>query len=213
MENQDNQEEDFINEEEIIQTVKAKRIPSAAQLKHLENIRAKALVKKQQMREITEKAQLAKELDDKKVLKQKEKQILCQKYENHIKEKLEKEKESAAETEKPKDIVVDFEKKKVDKEIVQVDKENVKPKKKVIKKIIYEEDASSSSEEEVKEVVVHRKSKSKPKKEPVEVAPVVPPKQPTYNEMLYENSLGRIQNRINDERARTILHSVIPSYY
>ena len=213
MENQDNQEEDFINEEEIIQTVKAKRIPSAAQLKHLENIRAKALVKKQQMREITEKAQLAKELDDKKVLKQKEKQILCQKYENHIKEKLEKEKESAAETEKPKDIVVDFEKKKVDKEIVQVEKEKVKPKKKVIKKIIYEEDASSSSEEEVKEVVVHRKSKSKPKKEPVEVAPVVPPKQPTYNEMLYENSLGRIQNRINDERARTILHSVIPSYY
>ena len=213
MENQDNQEEDFINEEEIIQTVKAKRIPSAAQLKHLENIRAKALIKKQQMREITEKAQLAKELDDKKVLKQKEKQILCQKYENHIKEKLEKEKESAAETEKPKDIVVDFEKKKVDKEIVQVEKEKVKPKKKVIKKIIFEEDASSSSEEEVKEVVVHRKSKSKPKKEPVEVAPVVPPKQPTYNEMLYENSLGRIQNRINDERARTILHSVIPSYY
>ena len=213
MENQENQEEDFINEEEIIQTVKAKRIPSPAQLKHLENIRAKALIKKQQMREITEKAQLAKELDDKKVLKQKEKQILCQKYENHIKEKLEKGKESAAEAEKPKDIVVDFEKKKVDKEIVQVEKENVKPKKKVIKKIIYEEDASSSSEEEVKEVVVHRKSKSKPKKEPVEVAPVVPPKQPTYNEMLYENSLGRIQNRINDERARTILHSVIPSYY
>ena len=213
MENQDNQEEDFINEEEIIQTVKAKRIPSAAQLKHLENIRAKALVKKQQMREITEKAQLAKELDDKKVLKQKEKQILCQKYENHIKEKLEKEKESAAETEKPKDIVVDFEKKKVDKEIVQVEKEKVKPKKKVIKKIIYEEDDSSSSEQEVKQVVVHRKSKSKPKKEPLEVAPVVPPKQPTYNEMLYENSLGRIQNRINDERARTILHSVIPSYY
>lgn len=213
MENQDNQEENFINEEEIIQTVKAKRIPSAAQLKHLENIRAKALIKKQQMREITEKAQLAKELDDKKVLKQKEKQILCQKYENHIKEKLEKEKESAAETEKPKDIVVDFEKKKVDKEIVQVEKEKVKPKKKVIKKNIYEEDASSSSEEEVKEVVVHRKSKSKPKKESVEVAPVVPPKQPTYNEMLYENSLGRIQNRINDERARTILHSVIPSYY
>ena len=73
MENQENQEENFINEKEIIQTVKAKRIPSAAQLKHLENIRAKALIKKQQMREITEKAQLAKELDDKKVLKQKRK--------------------------------------------------------------------------------------------------------------------------------------------
>ena len=89
----ENQEEDFVNEEEIIKTVKAKRIPSEAQLKHLENIRGKALIKKQQMREVTEKAHLAKELDDKKILKQKEKELLCQKYENHIKEKLEKEKE------------------------------------------------------------------------------------------------------------------------
>ena len=32
----ENQEEDFVNEEEIIKTVKAKRIPSEAQLKHLE---------------------------------------------------------------------------------------------------------------------------------------------------------------------------------
>ena len=86
MENQD--EEEYINEEEIIKTVKAKRIPSPAQLKHLENIRGKALIKKQQMREVTEKATLAKELDEKKVLKQKEKELMCQKYENHIKEKI-----------------------------------------------------------------------------------------------------------------------------
>ena len=210
----ENQEEESINEEEIIKTVKAKRVPSPAQLKHLENIRGKALVKKQQMREVTEKAQLAKELDDKKLLKQKEKELLCQKYENHIKEKLEKEKEikQEPECEIQKDIIVDFENKKVDKTIAQ--KENVKPKKKVVKKIIYEEESSSSEEEEVKEIIVHRKSKSKPKKEPVvEPLPVVEPKQQTYNEMIYETSLGRIKSRINEERNRTILHSVIPTYY
>ena len=212
----ENQEEESINEEEIIKTVKAKRVPSPAQLKHLENIRGKALVKKQQMREVTEKAQLAKELDDKKLLKQKEKELLCQKYENHIKEKLEKEKETKPEPEPEpetqKDIIVDFENKKVDKTIAQ--KEIVKPKKKVVKKIIYEEESSSSEEEEVKEIIVHRKSKSKPKKEPVvEPLPVVEPKQQTYNEMIYETSLGRIKSRINEERNRTILHSVIPTYY
>ena len=206
----ENQEEDFVNEEEIIKTVKAKRIPSEAQLKHLENIRGKALIKKQQMREVTEKAQLAKELDDKKILKQKEKELLCQKYENHIKEKLEKEKE--------KEIVVEFENKK--EEQITVPKQSVKPKKKIVKKIIYEEEeSSSSSEEEVKEIIVHRKSKSKAKKEPVgpiEAEQIVvppPPKELSYNEMIYETSLGRIKNRINDERARTILHSVIPNYY
>jgi hypothetical protein len=206
----ENQEEDFVNEEEIIKTVKAKRIPSEAQLKHLENIRGKALIKKQQMREVTEKAQLAKELDDKKILKQKEKELLCQKYENHIKEKLEKEKE--------KEKVVEFENKK--EEQISVPKQSVKPKKKIVKKIIYEEEeSSSSSEEEVKEIIVHRKSKSKAKKEPVgpiEAEQIVvppPPKELSYNEMIYETSLGRIKNRINDERARTILHSVIPTYY
>ena len=206
----ENQEEDFVNEEEIIKTVKAKRIPSEAQLKHLENIRGKALIKKQQMREVTEKAQLAKELDDKKILKQKEKELLCQIYENHIKEKLEKEKE--------KEIVVEFENKK--EEQITVPKQSVKPKKKIVKKIIYEEEeSSSSSEEEVKEIIVHRKSKSKAKKEPVgpiEAEQIVvppPPKELSYNEMIYETSLGRIKNRINDERARTILHSVIPTYY
>ena len=206
----ENQEKDFVNEEEIIKTVKAKRIPSEAQLKHLENMRGKALIKKQQMREVTEKAQLAKELDDKKILKQKEKELLCQKYENHIKEKLEKEKE--------KEIVVEFENKK--EEQITVPKQSVKPKKKIVKKIIYEEEeSSSSSEEEVKEIIVHRKSKRKAKKEPVgpiEAEQIVvppPPKELSYNEMIYETSLGRIKNRINDERARTILHSVIPTYY
>ena len=216
MENQD--EEEYINEEEIIKTVKAKRIPSPAQLKHLENIRGKALIKKQQMREVTEKATLAKELDEKKVLKQKEKELMCQKYENHIKEKIKAEDiKKEEDKEKENDIVVDFENKKVDKVITQK-VNDVKPKKKIIKKIIYEEEESSSSEEEIKEIIVHRKSKSKAKKEPVgpikaEQIVVPPPKELSYNEMIYETSLGRIKNRINDERARTILHSVIPNYY
>ena len=167
------------------------------------------------MREVTEKANLAKELDDKKVLKQKEKELMCQKYENHIKEKLKAE-DNKKEEEKENDIIVDFENKKVNKVIAQK-VNDVKPKKKVIKKIIYEEEDSTSSEEDVKEIIVHRKSKSKARKEPVgpvEAETIVqPPKELSYNEMIYETSLGRIKNRINDERARTILHSVIPNYY
>ncbi len=129
----ENQEEDFVNKEERIKTVKAKRIPSKAQLKHLENIRGKALVKKQQMREVTEKANPAKELDDKKVLKQKEKELMCQKYENHIKEKLKAEDHQKGE-EKENDIIVDFEEEKADKVIAQK-VNDVKPKKGLLKKL------------------------------------------------------------------------------
>ncbi len=72
----ENREEEFINENEIIKTVMAKSISSPAQLQHLENIRGKALIEKQQMREITEKAQLAKELDDKKSAETKRKRTI-----------------------------------------------------------------------------------------------------------------------------------------
>ena len=126
---------------------------------------------------------------------------MCQKYENHIKEKLKAE-DHKKEEEKENDIIVDFENKKVDKVIAQK-VNDVKPKKKIIKKLIYEKEDSASSEEGVKEIIVHRKSKSKPKKEPVgpvEAETIVappPPKELSYNKMIYETSLGRIKNRIN----------------
>ena len=199
---------------ELIKTVKAKRTPSPAQLQHLDNIRGKALQKKKEMKEVTEKARLGKELDDKKALKKQEKELLCQKYENHIKEKLKQEEEQqpVAPTKTEDEIVVDFDNNK------QVTIDKPKHKKKVVKReIVYEEESCSSEEqEEVKQVVV---TKSKPRKlkvemPPIPVAPVVEaPRQLTYNEMIYESSLGRIKNRISEDRSKTLLHSVIPTYY
>jgi len=206
-------EEDFlekIDNYELIKTVKAKRTPSPAQLQHLDNIRGKALQKKKEMKEISEKAKLGKELDDKKALKKQEKELLCQKYENHIKEKLKQEEQrvNPTKTDDVPEIVVDFDNnKKVNNTV-----EKTKHKKKVVKReIVYEEESCSSTEEQV---VVTKSKPRKLKSEPPPPVPVVePPRQLTYNELILESSLGRIKNRISEERSKTLLHSVIPTYY
>ena len=206
-------EEDFlekIDNYELIKTVKAKRTPSPAQLQHLDNIRGKALQKKKEMKEISEKAKLGKELDDKKALKKQEKELLCQKYENHIKEKLKQEEQpvNPTKTDDVPEIVVDFDNnKKVNNTV-----DKPKHKKKVVKReIVYEEESCSSTEEQV---VVTKSKPRKLKSEPPPPAPVVePPRQLTYNELILESSLGRIKNRISEERSKTLLHSVIPTYY
>ena len=195
---------------ELIKTVKAKRTPSPAQLQHLDNIRGKALQKKKEMKEISEKAKLGKELDDKKALKKQEKELLCQKYENHIKEKLKQEEQpvNPTKTDDVPEIVVDFDNnKKVNNPV-----DKPKHKKKVVKReIVYEEESCSSTEEQV---VVTKSKPRKLKSEPPPPAPVVePPRQLTYNELILESSLGRIKNRISEERSKTLLHSVIPTYY
>jgi hypothetical protein len=195
---------------ELIKTVKAKRTPSPAQLQHLDNIRGKALQKKKEMKEISEKAKLGKELDDKKALKKQEKELLCQKYENHIKEKLKQEEQpvNPTKTDDVPEIVVDFDNnKKVNNPV-----DKPKHKKKVVKReIVYEEESCSSTEEQV---VVTKSKPRKLKSEPPPPVPVVePPRQLTYNELILESSLGRIKNRISEERSKTLLHSVIPTYY
>jgi len=195
---------------ELIKTVKAKRTPSPAQLQHLDNIRGKALQKKKEMKEISEKAKLGKELDDKKALKKQEKELLCQKYENHIKEKLKQEEQpvNPTKTDDVPEIVVDFDNnKKVNNTV-----DKPKHKTKVVKReIVYEEESCSSTEEQV---VVTKSKPRKLKSEPPPPVPVVePPRQLTYNELILESSLGRIKNRISEERSKTLLHSVIPTYY
>jgi hypothetical protein len=195
---------------ELIKTVKVKHTPSPAQLQHLDNIRGKALQKKKEMKEISEKAKLGKELDDKKALKKQEKELLCQKYENHIKEKLKQEEQpvNPTKTDDVPEIVVDFDNnKKVNNTV-----EKTKHKKKVVKReIVYEEESCSSTEEQV---VVTKSKPRKLKSEPPPPVPVVePPRQLTYNELILESSLGRIKNRISEERSKTLLHSVIPTYY
>ena len=185
--------EDFISEKDI-KKLKPKRQPTEAQLLHLENIRVKAMEKKKEMREITEKANKQKEIDNGKLQKKLEKEQLAKKYEETI------------------------EKAKVDKIEVNLEpkpqpKQEPKPeeKKKKVKKIIYKEVSESESSEE--EVIIRRKAKSRPQSAPAIVAPVAaPPPQPSFHELVYQSSLDRLKNRMTDDRCKFILSSVMPSY-
>ena len=82
--------EEFITEKDLPKS-KPKRQPTEAQLLHLENIRKKAMEKKKEMRETTEKANKQKEIESGKLQKKLEKEQLAKKYEETIeKAKLEK---------------------------------------------------------------------------------------------------------------------------
>jgi len=80
-------------------------------------------------------------------------------------------------------------------------------KKKVIKKVIKYVEADSD-EEEQEEIVVKPKKKIESKPEPT-----IPPKELSYNELLYQTSLEKMQTRIMNERAKQLIHHVIPNYY
>ena len=227
----DNQEKDFLDDVDTdIDVRKPKKQLSEQKLQHLQNIRVKALEKKKQMKEITEKANKLKELESLKEANKIQKEQQAKKYDEMIeKQKLEekpKVEEKSKVEEKPKVVREDLcamthvvghptpcgkgpptlaeEKPKV---------EEVKPikKKKVIKKIVYQEASSSDSDDADKVEVVKVKQQPK-KKETIEH------KQPTqtinnsYSNLLYEVSVDKLKNRMMDERAKHLIMSVMPSY-
>ena len=87
----------------------------------------------------------------------------------------------------------------------------VKPeikKKKVIKKVIrYVETDSDDDDEEI----VVKKEKKKP--EPIPQVQPVQTVEKSYNDLLCESSLERMQNKIMNERAKHLITHVIPNYY
>jgi len=90
-------------------------------------------------------------------------------------------------------------------------KAEVKPevkKKKVIKKVIrYVETDSDDDDEEI--IVKKEKKKPEPIQQPVQQ--VQPEK--SYNDLLCESSLERMQNKIMNERAKHLISHIIPNYY
>ena len=201
MENQ----EEFINEEEIITKQKIKKPPSQAQLEHLRRIREKALIKKKEMKELTEKARLQLELESNKLSKKLEKEELARRYEQHLK---------TSKEQSPKGIIeVTFEDGKKIEEVKNIEesqpkKDNPKTKKKIIKKIVYEEE-SDNDESSVEEVIVKR-TKSKIKQLQQEMKPIQPSK--FYSELVNESSLDKLRQKMMDERCRSLLSSVTPDY-
>ena len=126
-----------------------------------------------------------------------------------------------AEEDKPK------EEEKLKVEEVKPKVEEVKPikKKKIIKKIVYQE-ASSSDSDSADEVVRYdpRSGSYHPLREVVKVKKQsknkiihVDKSQPqntnySYSNLLYESSVDKLKNRMNEERAKMLVMSVMPNY-
>ena len=102
----DNQEKDFLEDTEIeddIKPVKKKKQLSEQKLQHLANIRVKALEKKKEMKQITEKANKLKELESLKEAKKIQKEQLAKKYDEMIENAKPKEEIVKKEEVKPKE--------------------------------------------------------------------------------------------------------------
>ena len=203
----DNQENDFLNDVDIDTSfIKPKKQLSEQKLQHLSNIRVKALEKKKQMKEITEKANKLKEFESLKEAKKIQKEQLAKKYDEMIENSKPKIEEVKPKVEEVKPKVEEVKPKEETKEIKPI------KKKKIIKKIVYQE-ASSSDSDDADEVEVVKVKKQSKKKETIEHK-----NQPqqninnSYSNLLYEASVDKSKNRMMDERAKHLIMSVMPSY-
>ena len=199
------QEKDFLEDTEIEEDVKpTKKKLSEQKLQHLANIRVKALEKKKEMKQITEKANKLKELESLKEMKKLQKEQLAKKYDEMVENAKPKEEEV-----KPKEEI------KQKQEIVKKEpkEEEIKPikKKKIIKKVIYQE-ASSSDSDGADEVEVVKVKKNKNKKVIQEEKPSQPQYNNSYSNLLYESSIDNLKNRMMNERAKSLIMSVMPNY-
>ena len=79
-------------------------------------------------------------------------------------------------------------------------------KKKVIKKVIKYVEEDSDDDNDDDEIVVKKKPEKKIEQQPQ-------PIEKSYNELLYESSLERMQNKIMNERAKQLIQHIIPNYY
>ena len=79
----------------------------------------------------------------------------------------------------------------------------------MIKKVIkYVEQDSDDEEEEEEEIIVKKKGK-KPEVIPQPVQQI----EKSYNDLLCESSLERMQSKIMNERAKHLITNIIPNYY
>ena len=157
---------------------------------------------------------IEKEVEEVEVIQPKKKQLSLKQLEhlNNIRVKalekkreikLQKNKEYEEKNQKPT-VVEEPIKHEVKQEIKPEVKSEVK-KKRTIKKVIryVETDSDDDDEEEV-----IKKEKKKP-------LPIQPPQQveKSYNELLCESSLERMQSKIMNERAKHLITHIIPTYY
>ena len=206
----DNQEKDFLDDTEI-EDVKPKKQLSEQKLQHLANIRVKALEKKKEMKQMTEKANEFKKIESLKEAKQIQKEQLAKKYDEIIANSKPKEEEVKQKIEEVKEVKPKEEIKEVKPK--EEPKEQPKPikKKRIIKKITYQE-ATSSDSESADEVEVIKVKKQQPKNKNNEVEKPPQNINNSYSNLLYEASVDKLKNRMMDERAKHLIMSVMPNY-
>ena len=206
----DNQEKDFLDDTEI-EDVKPKKQLSEQKLQHLANIRVKALEKKKEMKQMTEKANEFKKIESLKEAKQIQKEQLAKKYDEIIANSKPKEEEVKPKIEEVKEVKPKEEIKEVKPK--EEPKEQPKPikKKRIIKKITYQE-ATSSDSESADEVEVIKVKKQQPKNKNNEVEKPPQNINNSYSNLLYEASVDKLKNRMMDERAKHLIMSVMPNY-
>jgi len=215
----DTEEKDFLEDTDENTIKPKKKQLSEQKLQHLQNIRVKALEKKKEMKEITEKANKLKEIESLKKAKQYEKEQLAKQYDEMI-EKEKKEKK----VEEPKEEKPVEEKSKEEKPKEKIKDQphsgdmpsgrEIKPKKKkIIKKVIYQEASSSDSDgaDEV-EIVKVKKQPKQPKPEPEPKPQQKPVINNSYSNLLYESSIDKLKSRMMEDRAKYLVQSVMPSY-
>jgi hypothetical protein len=165
---------------------KTKKPITPERLEQLKNARLKALEKKQEMKELKTKA---------KQLPIEEVKLSAMKY-----DQLQKQKEELT---KPKEEII-----KPKEEIIKPKEEVIKPKeikepkkKRIIKKIIYED----GSEDEVEDV---RHSEPKQNNKYMTMFS----NEDSYSNLVYQSACDKLKEKLQDERTKYLISSLMPNY-
>ncbi len=189
--------ENFVEMENVENVENVENQPIKPTKKPITELKRQQLIKAREAAHI--KKQEIKELNLKsKNLKLEESKLKAFQYDELMKKK----EEIMKKAESPKEDIIIIPKEEV---IIKNEEVVKKPKKKrIIKKIIY--DDGSSEECEVLEVEKH-------KPQPVQSIPFNPYLQhESYNQLLYQNACEKIQTKLHEERAKALIHSLMPSY-
>ena len=171
-------------------------------MQHLANIGQKALIKKKEMKMITEKANKIKEFETLKVAKQLQKVELAKQYDEMVNNSKPKEEPKEQHTKQPKEEPAKPKKQEI-----------VQKKKKIISKVIYQGASSSDSDgaDEVEVVKV-----KKPHKRSESIAPQTQEtpqvKENSYTNLIYESNLDKMREKLMNERCKYLVNSLMPQY-
>ena len=190
--------DDVQEEEQLLETGKKKKQLSEHQIEHLNKIRVKALERKREI-----KLQKHKQYEDE-----------CRKKRQENIKQVPLIQPTEQPTEQPKEhaggIVGGAVQPKEQPKEQPTEQPTEQPKKKkTVKKIIkYVEESDDDDEaEEIEEVIVKKNNKIKT------VPQQVKQHENQYSDLLYNSSLERMQTRMLNERAKTLISNVMPCYF